>query len=297
MKLSTTSIKRPVFANVMDCVSVASPRLSWAWCLLCPRLASWACNFRHSVADSCATENSLSVSDTDTNRPGGTEELYTWTECCRHSVADSRAAENSRSLSDADTNRPGGTTEFAYRVSDGITEIRKLQKPRRGDRQISHLHDYKGGMIMSHTYTRLLTHIVFSTKNRFPFMDAGLRSRLFPYMGGIIRKLDGKPILINGTTDHVHILASFPPRLALSDALRTVKANSSRWIHEQFPSHRKFAWQTGFGAFSVSYGHTERVRNYIANQERHHHRATFQDEFLNFLKEQEIEYDKKYIWD
>ncbi|MBI1804678.1 MAG: IS200/IS605 family transposase [Ignavibacteriae bacterium] len=150
---------------------------------------------------------------------------------------------------------------------------------------------------MSHTYTRLLTHIVFSTKNRFPFINAELRSRLFPYIGGIVRELDGKPILINGIADHVHILTSLPPRLALSDVLRTVKANSSRWVHEQFPSHTKFAWQTGFGAFSVSYGHIERVRNYIANQEQHHRRATFQEELLNFLKEQEVEYDERYIWD
>ena len=150
---------------------------------------------------------------------------------------------------------------------------------------------------MSHTYTKLLTHIVFCTKNRFPFIGAELQPRLFPYMGGIIRELEGKPILINGIADHVHMLVALPPRLAVSDVLRTVKANSSRWVHEQFPSLRKFAWQTGFGAFSVSYGHLERVRNYIANQEEHHRRKPYQEEFLNFLKQYEIEYDERYIWD
>ena len=76
-----------------------------------------------------------------------------------------------------------------------------------------------------------------------------------------------------------------------------MKANSSRWVHEEFPSHRKFAWQTGFGAFSVSRRDVESVTNYIANQEEHHHRKTFQDEFLNFLIAQGIEYDERYIWD
>lgn len=150
---------------------------------------------------------------------------------------------------------------------------------------------------MSHTYTKLYTHIVFSTKHRFPFLTSELRPRLFSYMGGIIRQLDARPIHINGTADHVHILASLPARLAVSDVVRTVKANSSRWVHEEFPSHRKFAWQTGFGAFSVSRRDVESVTNYIANQEEHHHRKTFQDEFLNFLIEQGIEYDERYIWD
>ena len=150
---------------------------------------------------------------------------------------------------------------------------------------------------MSHTYTKLYTHIVFSTKHRFPFLTSELRPRLFSYMGGIIRQLDARPIHINGTADHVHILASLPARLAVSDVVRTVKANSSRWVHEEFPSHRKFAWQTGFGAFSVSRRDVESVTNYIANQEEHHHGTTFQDEFLNFLIEQGIEYDERYIWD
>ena len=150
---------------------------------------------------------------------------------------------------------------------------------------------------MSHTYTKLLTHIVFSTKNRFPFINEHLRPRLFPYMGGIVRELDGQPILVNGIADHVHLLVALPPRLSLSDVLRTVKTNSSRWVHEEFPSLRKFAWQTGFSAFSVSYGHLERVRNYVANQQEHHRRKTFQEEYLNFLKEQELEYDEKYLWD
>jgi hypothetical protein len=116
-------------------------------------------------------------------------------------------------------------------------------------------------------------------------------------MGGIIRELDGIPNLINGLSDHVHILATLPAKLAISDALRTVKTNSSRWVHEQFPSYAKFAWQTGFGAFSVSHSDLDLVRTYIANQDEHHRRVTFQEEFLNLLKEYEVEFDGRYIWD
>lgn len=150
---------------------------------------------------------------------------------------------------------------------------------------------------MSHTYSRLHIHVVFSTKNRFPFISAELGSRLFPYIGGIIRELGGKPIHVNGIADHIHILVDVPPKIAIADLLRIVKANSSRWVHEQFPSHSKFAWQTGYGAFSVSHRDLETVRKYVANQAEHHHRASFQEEFLKFLSEYEIEYDERYLWD
>jgi len=150
---------------------------------------------------------------------------------------------------------------------------------------------------MSHTYTQLLTHIVFSTKDRFPFIDAELQSRIFPYIGGIIRELNGKSILVNGVANHVHILAGLPAGIAVSDVLRTVKTNSSRWVHQQFPAHSKFAWQTGYGAFSVSHSDLERVRRYIENQKEHHRHVTFQEEVLLFLKEYEIEYEERYLWD
>ena len=167
----------------------------------------------------------------------------------------------------------------------GKKETQKSSKPRRGE------------SFMSHTYTQLYTHIVFSTKNRFPFIDKELRTRIFPYMGGIIRELDGKPILVNGVADHIHILAALPARMAVSDVLRTIKTNSSKWVHEQFPVRSKFAWQTGYGAFSVSCRDVESVRDYIANQEEHHRHVTFQEEVLQFLKEYEVKYDERYLWD
>lgn len=166
-----------------------------------------------------------------------------------------------------------------------------------GKKQTNHGGAPEGRKSLSHTYSQLHAHIVFSTKHRYPFLDGKLRRRLFPYMGGIIRELDGKPIRVNGVADHVHILASLPPRIAVSDVLRTVKANSSRWIHDEFPSLAKFAWQTGYGVFSVSHRDLESVLRYVNNQEEHHRVKTFQEEFLSFLHEYGIEYDEKYLWD
>ncbi|MBX2992412.1 MAG: IS200/IS605 family transposase [Bacteroidetes bacterium] len=150
---------------------------------------------------------------------------------------------------------------------------------------------------MAHTYVQLLTHIVFSTKHRQPVMTSDLRERLFPYIGGIFRELEGSALLINGVADHVHVLAFLPAKRALSDIMRDVKANSSGWVHKQFPQQKNFAWQTGYGAFSVSKSNLEVVKNYIANQEEHHRRKTFQEEYVGLLKKHGIEYDERYIWD
>lgn len=150
---------------------------------------------------------------------------------------------------------------------------------------------------MAHTFTHLLTHIVFSTKDRAAFLDDDLKPRLFAYMAGIIRELGGQVILINGPTDHVHILTTIPARLALSDFLRDLKANSSGWVHREFPSRHDFAWQTGYGAFAVSHSNLESVKEYIRNQEEHHRKLTFKEEFETFLKRHEIEYNERYLWE
>ena len=128
-------------------------------------------------------------------------------------------------------------------------------------------------------------------------MHAALRARLFPYMGGILRELDAIPHLINGPNDHVHILGCLPARRALSEITRVLKTNSSRWVHEQFPANQMFAWQTGYAAFSVSKSITESVHAYIATQEEHHRRVSFHDEYLNFLKKHDIEYDPRFVFD
>jgi putative transposase len=150
---------------------------------------------------------------------------------------------------------------------------------------------------MAHTFTHLLTHIVFSTKDRRPLLDADLKSRLFPYLGGIIRAHDGKALIINGPTDHVHILASLAAKHSLSDLMRELKADSSGWVHKTFSDRNLFGWQTGYGAFSVSHSNLAEVEKYIANQEEHHRKVSFQEEFLAFLKKHEIQFDERFLWE
>jgi putative transposase len=148
---------------------------------------------------------------------------------------------------------------------------------------------------MPHTYTNLLTHIIFSTKDRTPFIETDLRGELHAYMGGIVREMKGTAVIINGTSDHVHSLVCLPPSLPLSDAMRVLKTNSSRWLHEE-KGLARFGWQTGFGAFSVSPSNVQAVSAYIAHQEEHHRKVTFQEEFVSFLKKHGIRYDEQYLW-
>jgi putative transposase len=150
---------------------------------------------------------------------------------------------------------------------------------------------------MAHTHTNLLFHIVFSTKERLPMLDMDLKLRLFAYMGGIFRELGGTALLINGPADHVHILALLPAKLGVSEVVGKVKANSSGWVHSEFPDKWSFAWQTGFAAFTVSHSQKQAVLDYIADQEDHHRKVSFKEEFLLFLKKHEIEYDEKYLWE
>ncbi|MCA1636200.1 MAG: IS200/IS605 family transposase [Acidobacteria bacterium] len=148
---------------------------------------------------------------------------------------------------------------------------------------------------MPHTYTNLLTHIIFSTKDRTPFIKPELKDELHAYMGGIIRELKGTAVLINGTADHVHSLVYLPPNFSLSDALRVLKTNSSRWAHEEKRIAR-FGWQSGYGAFSVSQSNAKTVGAYIAHQEEHHRKVTFKEEFKAFLEKNGIAYDEQYLW-
>ena len=150
---------------------------------------------------------------------------------------------------------------------------------------------------MSRTYSHLLTHIIFSTKDRIPTIADDLKSELHAYLGGLARELKGKAYAVGGITDHVHMLVGLPPSVSISDALRFIKSNSSGWVHEKWPKRSRFAWQLGYGAFSVSRSNAPDVIRYINNQEMHHRKITFQEEFLDFLHKHEIEYDPRYIWD
>jgi REP element-mobilizing transposase RayT len=149
---------------------------------------------------------------------------------------------------------------------------------------------------MPHSFASLLIHVVFSTKNRSPFLSPELAGRLFPYMGGIVRERKGIPLIINGPADHVHLLVSMPATESIAELLRVVKTNSSRWVHEQFPGEKRFGWQAGYAAFTVSTSRADDVRKYIEGQQEHHRVVSFQEEFLTFLRKNGIAYDERDLW-
>lgn len=149
---------------------------------------------------------------------------------------------------------------------------------------------------MPQSFTNLIYHIVFSTKNRQPLITNDVKSRMYDYLGGTIRKQGGISLAINGMDDHIHVLAKLRPDKAVSDVLRDLKANSSGWMHEIFPDLKDFSWQNGYGAFTVSASQTDKVMEYIANQEKHHLKiGSFRDEFIKLLRANKIEFDEKYL--
>jgi putative transposase len=149
---------------------------------------------------------------------------------------------------------------------------------------------------MSHTHTFLATHIVFSTKDRLPMITPDLKPKLWAYMNGIIGNIGGKALAINGIADHAHLLVLLPPTLATAEALRALKANSSKWVHENQREQSKFAWQSGYAAFSVSKSGIKDVVRYVENQEEHHRKFSYQEELLALLHKHDIEFDERYIW-
>ena len=149
---------------------------------------------------------------------------------------------------------------------------------------------------MASTLTNLLYHLVFSTKGRLPLIGDEIQQPLYDYMGGIIRNQGGKAIEIGGMPDHVHCLARLPARKPVSDILRALRSDSSGWVNRERSSNR-FAWQTGYGAFTVSQSQVGKVRNYIQTQEEHHRGKSFEMEFLPLLKKRGIEYDEEFLFD
>ena len=147
---------------------------------------------------------------------------------------------------------------------------------------------------MPRSLTNLLTHVIFSTKDRQPSIRPEIKTRLFAYVGGIVRKIGGKALIVGGASDHVHILLELPPTVALADAMRLVKTNSSRWLNENNGS--RFAWQMGYGAFTVSRSNVPAVSRYIAEQEKHHTKMDFKQDYIQFLKKHGVKYDDRYIW-
>lgn len=147
------------------------------------------------------------------------------------------------------------------------------------------------------TYTSLTYHVIFSTKYRTPRIDEALKNELYPYIGGVIRGEKGQLLEIGGMADHVHILAGFHPTVAVSLMLQYIKGSSSKWINEERKSQERFEWQAGYGAFTVSRSLMSAVRQYIQQQEEHHQKLCFKDEFLAFLKRHDIDYDPKYVFE
>ena len=148
---------------------------------------------------------------------------------------------------------------------------------------------------MPESYTNLLYHLVFSTKDRRPLITPDYEGRLYDYIGGTVRKLGGVSLELNGTADHVHLLTKLRPERALSEILRELKAGATGWMHDVFPTLKSFSWQRGYGAFTVSQSHVESVRRYIARQKQHHQKISFRDEFIEFLKVNAIKYDERFI--
>jgi REP element-mobilizing transposase RayT len=147
---------------------------------------------------------------------------------------------------------------------------------------------------MSHTYSQNYLHVVFSTKERKRLISPSMQPKLWAYMAGIARNHDFLVLANGGIEDHVHLLIQLPPVLSLAKAVSLLKSNSSSWMSEHGMS---FAWQEGYGAFSVSASNMATVKRYIANQEKHHRRRTFEDEFIALLKKHDIPFDPKYVFD
>ncbi len=151
---------------------------------------------------------------------------------------------------------------------------------------------------MSQSLAKILVHTVFSTKDRRPFLrDKVLRDELHRYLGGILTNLDCQPIIVGGIEDHVHLLCALSRTCEAAVMVKEVKRGSSLWIKTKDANLQDFAWQTGYGIFSTGFSQIEAVRNYIATQEEHHRKVSFQDEFRELLRRYEIEFDERYVWD
>ncbi len=147
------------------------------------------------------------------------------------------------------------------------------------------------------TFTNLLFHIVYSTKYRKPVIQKSWQDDLYGYVGGIIRNHKGTLLCMGGVMDHVHLLAKLSPTIAVSDMLRLIKSNSSTMVNETMRPRIPFEWQPGYAAFSVSESQYERVRDYILNQEEHHRKKSFQEEFIELLEKHNIAYDLRYVFE
>jgi putative transposase len=148
--------------------------------------------------------------------------------------------------------------------------------------------------VMSHTYISELVHCVFSTKLRRNLIHADVQADLWAFVGGTARKNGFKALIVGGTENHIHILLSMPATIPLSKAMQLMKGASSRWMNEKHTSG--FAWQEGYGAFTVGISQKEHTIKYIRSQAEHHRKRSFEEEFIAFLRKHDVEYDPQYVW-
>ena len=150
---------------------------------------------------------------------------------------------------------------------------------------------------MSQSFSQTIIHLVFSTKHREPLISPGIEAQLHGYLASTCRAIGSNAFRIGGCADHIHIACSLPRTLSISDLLQEIKRSSSVWMKEQGAEYRDFAWQNGYGAFSIGYSQLDRLLHYIDTQHEHHKKESFKEEFLSFLKKYNIEYKEEYLWD
>ena len=151
---------------------------------------------------------------------------------------------------------------------------------------------------MPQSLVQVYVHLVFSTKHRKPYLrDRDFRDQTHRYFAGIGRNLQSPAVIVGGVEDHVHVLCRLGKTVAVADFVRDLKRDSSKWIKSEQPRLVEFHWQQGYGAFSISHSHVEALKEYIANQEEHHRRESFQDEFRRLCAKYGLEIDERYVWD
>lgn len=150
---------------------------------------------------------------------------------------------------------------------------------------------------MAGTYSQLYIQVVFAVKGRENLIHKEWRDDIHKYISGIIKGKDQKPIIVNGVSDHIHAFIGLRPSIAISDLVRDIKNNSSKFINDNKLTRGKFSWQSGYGAFSYSHREIETVYNYILNQEEHHKKKSFREEYMQFLTEFEVTHEEQYLFD
>ncbi len=192
---------------------------------------------------------------------------------------------------------PKGLNHSAQGCAEGATlglQQPNKTNPERVESNVATAHH----SAMSQSLAKILAHTVFSTKDRQPFLrDKTLREELHRYLGGILGNLDCQPIIVGGAEDHVHFLCALSRTRDAASVIKETKRASSLWLKTKGPELADFAWQNGYGIFSIGFSQIEAVRDYIASQEEHHRKMSFQDELRELLRRYEVEFDERYVWD